>query len=666
MRFTKRNIAASALFFLPVQSVLYEEYILAPASRTIYPSVVHQVNGTVSNANSLLGGPNGSATFHGNSSVTFDFTKNVGGVVSVTVKSASSADAFIGLTYTESSLWINGQASDATADAGLDEVVWLPVGQGPGTYTVPRYHDRGAFRYLSLVSNATTEVTAVSTNFTAAPVQDLRAYRGFFHCNDEALNRVWYAGAYTNQICNIDPNYGNALVHLGSITSADNISLPETVTWYNNATIANGSSVITDGAKRDREIWPGDMSVAVPSIFVSTNDLESVKNSLNSLLSLQNATTGMLPYAGIPFSDLGIVSFTYHLYSLIGISYYYQYTGDVAYLQSVWPVFTKGLGWSLGFIDSTGLMNVTSGADWLRVGMGGHNIEANAILYYTINQGLGLAAILNKTSVVANWTTYATNIKSAANTLLWNATTGLYHDNETTLLSPQDGNAWALKSNLTLDSAQSAAISSALQARWGQYGAPAPEAGSPLTVSPFIGSFELEAHFLADAPQAALDLIRLQWADFMLDDPRMTNSTFIEGYSFDGSLHYAPYANDPRVSHAHGWSSGPTSLLSFYVAGLHLLSAEGATWKLAPALGDLTYVHAGFQTGLGSFESEVQTTCVNGSISALSFSTPAGTTGSVSLPGIVGSLQGSSGVNVTLVDGVAENVSGGTWTLVLG
>lgn len=100
--------------------------------------------------------------------------------------------------------------------------------------------------------------------------------------------------------------------------------------------------MITDGAKRDREIWPGDMSVAVPSIFVSTNDLQSVQNSLNSLLSLQNATTGMLPYAGIPFSDLGIVSFTYHLYSLIGISYYYQYTGDVAYLRSLWPVFTKG------------------------------------------------------------------------------------------------------------------------------------------------------------------------------------------------------------------------------------------------------------------------------------------------------------------------------------
>ncbi len=129
---------------------------------------------------------------------------------------------------------------------------------------------------------------------------------------------------------------------------------------------------MTDGAKRDREVWPGDMSVALPSVFVSTNDLESVRNALDSLVSLQNKTTGLMPYAGYPFSSLGIVSFTYHLYSLIGISYYYQYSGDLAYLQSQWGPFKKGLAWSLGFIDETGLMNVTSNADWLRVGMGGH------------------------------------------------------------------------------------------------------------------------------------------------------------------------------------------------------------------------------------------------------------------------------------------------------
>lgn len=183
------------LLALPVSAIPYSNYILAPESRTLYPAFVHKVNGSVSAANSLVGKP-GSAVFNGTSSITFDYAKNIAGVVSVTVGHSSSPDAFLGLTYTESSLWINGQASDATADAGLDEVIWLPVGKGPGTYTVDRIHERGGFRYLSVVSNseATIQVTSVVTNYTAAPQQDLRAYRGYFHCNDELLNRIWYAG----------------------------------------------------------------------------------------------------------------------------------------------------------------------------------------------------------------------------------------------------------------------------------------------------------------------------------------------------------------------------------------------------------------------------------------------------------------------------------------
>lgn len=194
-----------------VSEVPYSQYILAPSSRTVYPASVHQVNGSVTNGESLIGGPNGTASFNGISSITFDYAKNIAGVVSVTVGASSSPDAVLGLTYTESSLWINGQGSDATADAGLDEVLWLPVGEGPGTYTVERFHERGGFRYLSVVSNssATIEVTAVSTYYTAAPVQDLRGYAGWFHSNDELLNRIWYAGKYSH--LQIGLNEGNGL-----------------------------------------------------------------------------------------------------------------------------------------------------------------------------------------------------------------------------------------------------------------------------------------------------------------------------------------------------------------------------------------------------------------------------------------------------------------------
>jgi hypothetical protein len=104
------------------------------------------------------------------------------------------------------------------------------------------------------------------------------------------------------------------------------------------------------------------------------------------------------------------------------------------------------------------------------------------------------------------------------------------------------------------------------------------------------------------------------------------NPTF--RYASDGSLHYAPYANDPRVSHAHGWSSGPTSVLTFYAAGIMLTAAEGRTWVMKPSPGDLRTLAAGFKTGLGSFSANY-TVLEEGWV--YSFESPVGTSGSLSV-----------------------------------
>lgn len=178
-----------------------------------------------------------------------------------------------------------------------------------------------------------------------------------------------------------------------------------------------------------------------------------------------------------------------------------------------------------------------------------------------------------------------------------------------------------------------------------------------------MGYFELMAHFAAGNATAAHELMRTEWG-FMLDDPRMTNSTFIEGYTADASLHYAPYTNDARVSHAHGWSTGPTSLLTFYTAGLRITSAGGKTWTVGPTLGGLTTVEAGYKAPLGDFALRAEGNTTSGLIQVLSFSTPAGTIGDVSLPGVEGSLRNGKGEVISLVDGQAGQVPGGNWTLV--
>jgi hypothetical protein len=176
------------LVFQVISATPYDQYILAPSSRTLRPVSIYNVNGTVHGAHTLTQEHGGNAIFTDESAITFDYGKNIAGLVSFTVENVSDQHQYLGLTFSESSLWISGAYSDAsTGDAGRDEILWFHTPE-PGTYAVDRYHERGGFKYLSLVHNSTgvVEVTNVTTHFTAVPhyaEDQLRNYTGYFHSN---------------------------------------------------------------------------------------------------------------------------------------------------------------------------------------------------------------------------------------------------------------------------------------------------------------------------------------------------------------------------------------------------------------------------------------------------------------------------------------------------
>lgn len=244
-------ISLLGLWVISTKAVPYEEYILTPSSRTLIPASVYNVNGTVTNPEALTTSSSGcsgsnSTSFGPSSAVTYDFGKNIAGIVSFNVASIEGdgdavEDQFIGISFTESSLWINENGCDATADAGIDEALWFPVTSN-SYHKADTQHQRGGFRYLNVYHNTSrsVEVSNLTIHYTALPHKaedELRSYTGYFHCDDELVNRVWYAGAYTNDMCTIHPTAGNSLVHLGVITS--NSSITEPVSWWNNFTVAS-------------------------------------------------------------------------------------------------------------------------------------------------------------------------------------------------------------------------------------------------------------------------------------------------------------------------------------------------------------------------------------------------------------------------------------------
>jgi hypothetical protein len=185
------------LAFLTVFSLLspsiaipYEEYILAPSSRTVYPVSVHSTNGSVTDPASLTSSSSGSSVFSDDAATAYDFGKNIAGVVTLTIGSVSGSSQAIGVTFSESSFWVSNKSCDATADAGKDETLWFNV-TGPGTYTAPRDKERGGFRYMTLVheGQGSVEVTAAEVEFTPMPHWEggaLRNYSGYFHSDGEA------------------------------------------------------------------------------------------------------------------------------------------------------------------------------------------------------------------------------------------------------------------------------------------------------------------------------------------------------------------------------------------------------------------------------------------------------------------------------------------------
>ena len=132
-------------------------------------------------------------------------------------------------------------------------------------------------------------------------------------------------------------------------------------------------------------------------------------------------------------------------------------------------------------------------------------------------------------------------------------------------------------------------MSQALHQNWNQFGALTPEKANGIATFP--GSMEVQAHFAAGDDQAGLDLIRLEWG-YMLNNATSTMSTFWEGYMADGTFLVFDFPYGLRgqlMSHAHGWATGPTSALTFYVLGLGQDASGGSTYQMVPHPGDLTH-----------------------------------------------------------------------------
>lgn len=542
---------------------------------------VYRIHGSVVHPRAVLHGHPTRISGAG-ARLTLDFGREVAGIIILRFAGATGGQS-LGLAFTESPSYV-GTSSDASqGGVGADGSLSAPVNRS-GTYTVPADKLRGGFRYLTvfLQSSGWVKLRRVSLTFTAAPGKaQPDAYPNSFCSSDRLLNRIWYAGAYTVQLNTIDPRQGR-------------VWPPPASGWENNGDVGVGRSVLVDGAKRDRTVWPGDYGISVPTDLVSIGDTASIRNGLTTLYEHQDAV-GSTPYAGPEVNFPGEASDTYQLWTLVATADYYLYTADKRWLHSTWPAYQRAVQYCLRKVDPRGLMLVTGQFDWAP-SSAGETVEANALLYEVLTTGTQLARAEGDPSNANQYARQATRLKAAVNRLLWDPAKGAYRDNGHTSsatqnpLYPQDGNSLAVWSGLTDSHRQADRVLRYLKRNWNRYGATAPEWNGD--ISPFAGSMEVYARLASSDDSGALALIRREWG-YMLTSRRGTHSTFWEGYHANGAPGYdATYPGAPAgnyTSLAHGWATGPTGALTSYVLGIAPVSAGGRAYHVIPHPGDLRW-----------------------------------------------------------------------------
>ena len=363
--------------------------------------------------------------------------------------------------------------------------------------------------------------------------------------------------------------------------------------------------VILDGAKRDRATFTGDLSVAAQTLF-DTNDATSyVKGSLELQGSTQLTSGYISPFeepgapntGGLIPGELSVPLGIYSLYWVSDIGDYYAATGDKSFAAQQWPAVQREMAWELSQANSDGLFvtTTTDGLNWNLEDHAGVVTFYNALYYKTLADAAELAAALGYPTLAAAYRQDAAQVKAQMNAQLYDPTTHAYDISTTDRGSiAQDANSAVILYGIAPASRQPgiiAAMTAALSTSAGDLSVSSPvPAASTQIISPFIGSSDVDARFLAGDTAGALQLLEDEWGP-MTTGP--DGGTLWEKETTAGAL------DSGSTSLAHGWSTGPTSALTAYVLGVTPTSPGYATWRVAPQPGNLSWAEGAVPTPHG-------------------------------------------------------------------
>ncbi len=613
----------------------WKRFVIDPGN-LVYPKAAYVVGTSPSNVRGTSGlkAPGGgamtidetglNAAGVGNPALLLDLGENVGGYVEVGVTSSSGTPIRLGYSESLDHLTPGGdtggpQFSFGTSDDPDSRTDVIQTTK-PVQFRSPGI--RGAQRYISLQldgpGTATIDYVRVRTEHLH-PGPD--GYSGYFLSNDNELNRVWYASAYTFAMDSFrDLRYGFS------------------------------RTVVSDGAKRDRAIWAGDMNMedlvgnyslrAAPGILQASlrafSCLQYSDGQLSPVTQIAVqcprtppaplASASQFPATAQPVnSDLRLPQYTAAW--VIAVRDYYMLTGDRRFAREMMPVVRRALAYFLARLDG-GLYRTPSRVltiNWHPFdAAGGIDTYTNASLFRALMAGSQLEGRVGGRAAANSDAHQAAALRAAMLARLWDPRAGAFilNRDEPRTNHTQDAQVEAILGGVTTPAQSQQALHFIDAHLMTPYGVANGESDDPYMsryISPFISSTELLARLSIGDANGALSLMRRTWGQMLAWGP----GTVWESMQLDG----APRSG--AVSLAHGWAGGPVPALSGYVLGIRPTAPGYRRWIVAPEPGDLRFAQGKAPTPHGPIASRWQR---GGHRFKLTVVAPPGTSGLVELP----------------------------------
>jgi len=525
---------------------------------------------------------------------------NKDGVVTLTVSSSDATAPAMVVDFgreVAGRLAITGLTT-GTVSVGLGEsqleavkVPWhgpVNLNLTPGSTS---YTDYSAFRYARIVlpkpqAGTTTVKLQIALDHKYYPVE----YKGSFDCSDPLLTKLWYTGAYTSHLC-----------------------MQEDI-W--------------DAPKRDRWRWAGDLHVSAEVI----NDVFADKFLMEQTLDgLREDSQSGRPYTEPAAKDLNGIP-GYSAAYICTLADFYRHTGDLEYIKrhreellGLLTYMQQGFDADNMFANKHGEWVYTDWSPGFDNGYPGSIACTDLFTARAVGDAVFLLKEAGDTANAAKYATWQSQIVARARqTLPANDTYG----------NRLQENAMAVYSGIATPGQYSKIFDSVLSPdsdSWDKTGSPPYNNG---LVSPYYGNYVIQALCMTGHTTSAESVLRSYWGGMMAEgattfwelyDPYWPKADFHE-HIYNGTT------NPTQTSLCHGWSSGPTSMLTDWVLGVRPTGGGFKTVDIAPDLGDLTWAAGNVPTPRGPIHVRAQKTS-NGL--TVNLTIPPGTTATVTVPGRV-------------------------------